>query len=1291
MESTLQKYRNRLVNLSSRNRALVLKKLHTKRAFDLTILNKLSVVNTEEIINFLLSRDKTSLKLLHSPYTQELTEDEMSELITLSKSLKNIRTEIDLVNKERGSYDLYIGYLFIEGKFLDKTFVKAPLLLFPIKISEVNSEWFLTNIEQNALINRTFVMAYQQYNGVKLSEFDLEIDTFDSDFLEILLDYLSNNGIKIKSDNFSAEIESFQEYKTKDIPDYKLGDLFLKNNLILGQFPVSANALNEDYIKLIESPPTDGLVHSLLNEDNEIIENEDFEKEDDKIQINEGELFLLTDVDYSQEKAIFASNINEQLVIYGPPGTGKSQVIVNLIADNLAKGKNILMVSQKRAALDVVYNRLSKFGLKDRIGFVHDYNLDWKEVFKKVINVLEAQTGLYSQDEHKELFNASLQIEEEIRKLDHIANLLHTRTDFGLSLFQMYSRSKNDLGYYIDNLSDNFEKYRKLTYSEVKNSSEKINGIIKYLRFDFESSEVKDRNDFSSFPEIEKERIQLKLENLEKCINTYFSERLNEENLTKYLIENFNLNKLDRAIVLLREEIDSIKNINKIINIDKYNKFSEIKAKYSIIKSKENWVFNHKSSNEDFENFVDFIEININELKDLSKIIDKDKFSNFNEIKDNYLIAKNKKWWSLSYWKSKSYLKNLFQENDFNIIFKLVESTIKFIEIKQKIENTLKISNLEYSGYTEKTLRILDNNLKEIKGLNESFIFIKSHFEEENLDKVFDLINETIKFNTSKDKIQNEFGLILEYTGNTEKILSICDNYYKEIKNILTIFEKISHLNLYFKEEMLQKFKFIISKGESIENKIKELKFEIDANFNDIKTFDKIKHELKEYEKDFIDFCKNKFSENTEELKKSEKSILNTFYLKHIEDLETLHFIILENIPKELTIRGFVKEKIKRKKEILPKYIIDKLNEKIETSKTYNRSGTEITYKNMRYEAGKQRNRMTLRKFITEFHDKGLFNIFPCWLVTPEVSSALFPLQQGLFDIVIFDEASQMFVENGIPALHRAKKVVIAGDDKQLQPNNLYQVKLEEDFETEEDDEYSDISALEAKSLLDLAKVKYKDATLTYHYRSLYQELINFSNYAFYNGRIEIIPNRINNPYFKSVERIKIEGKWVNRKNKEEAVVIGNLINKILVERENKETIGVITFNSTQKDCIVDLLEQESRLNSEFRELYQKEIDRKEGDEDVSLFIKNIENVQGDERDIIIFSIGYAPNEQGKILMNFGSLSQESGENRLNVAVSRAKRKIYVVTSIEPEDLNVDSLKNMGPKLFKNIFNMQEQ
>jgi len=323
----------------------------------------------------------------------------------------------------------------------------------------------------------------------------------------------------------------------------------------------------------------------------------------------------------------------------------------------------------------------------------------------------------------------------------------------------------------------------------------------------------------------------------------------------------------------------------------------------------------------------------------------------------------------------------------------------------------------------------------------------------------------------------------------------------------------------------------------------------------------------------------------------------------------------------------------------------------------------------------------SVRKFVNNFQLE-LFSNIKIWMMTPESVSEILPLNYGMFDLVIFDEASQMYVEKGIPTIYRAKKVVIAGDTKQLRPSSLGQGRIEIDEELLEEDEELEIS-MDAKSLLDLAKYKYKETILNYHYRAIYEELIAFSNYAFYDGKLIVSPNQ-SVPSKPPIEYIYVEeGIWENRQNKKEAEQVIKLIKKVLRTRKNNETIGVITFNAQQRNLIEDYLDQEIFKQGKYGQMIQKEYDRFEEGEDRSLFIKNIENVQGDERDVIIFSTGYAKNAEGRFLRQFGWLNIDGGQNRLNVAISRAKRKIYFIASMMPEAFDVDDLKGKGPKLLK--------
>ena len=159
----------------------------------------------------------------------------------------------------------------------------------------------------------------------------------------------------------------------------------------------------------------------------------------------------------------------------------------------------------------------------------------------------------------------------------------------------------------------------------------------------------------------------------------------------------------------------------------------------------------------------------------------------------------------------------------------------------------------------------------------------------------------------------------------------------------------------------------------------------------------------------------------------------------------------------------------------------------------------------------------------------------------------------------------------------------------------------------------------------------------------------------------------------------KVEGRWINQSNEVEAIEVVNVLKDLLINQPGK-TVGIITFNAKQQTKIQDLIDKKLNEDEEFNAVYNQMM-AKELDERV--FVKNIENVQGDERDIILFSIGYAKNEEGKVYNRFGMLNQKGGENRLNVAVTRAKEGIIVVSSIEPDELNVANTSQLGPKLLK--------
>jgi superfamily I DNA and/or RNA helicase len=300
--------------------------------------------------------------------------------------------------------------------------------------------------------------------------------------------------------------------------------------------------------------------------------------------------------------------------------------------------------------------------------------------------------------------------------------------------------------------------------------------------------------------------------------------------------------------------------------------------------------------------------------------------------------------------------------------------------------------------------------------------------------------------------------------------------------------------------------------------------------------------------------------------------------------------------------------------------------------------------------------------------------LIPCWLMTPDMVSAIMPLERAMFDLVIFDEASQCFSERGLPAIYRAKQLVIAGDDKQLQPFDLGRIRFVSDTEEEEDTD--EVVALEARSLLELSRQFLSGDMLRTHYRSRSLDLISFSNVQFYEGKLQTIPHfHTIQEQVRGVQWIKVPGVLKDSTNHIEAEKAIQVVLDLV--RAGETSLGIVSFNAAQQELITDLL----RLRAQ-----QEQITLPKG-----LFVKNIENVQGDERDIIVLSITYAKDDKGVFRRHFGDLSLAGGENKLNVAVTRARKQIYVISSISGGDINSESLANQGPKLLEAYLRYAEQ
>ncbi|MCP3163469.1 AAA domain-containing protein [Myxococcus qinghaiensis] len=298
-----------------------------------------------------------------------------------------------------------------------------------------------------------------------------------------------------------------------------------------------------------------------------------------------------------------------------------------------------------------------------------------------------------------------------------------------------------------------------------------------------------------------------------------------------------------------------------------------------------------------------------------------------------------------------------------------------------------------------------------------------------------------------------------------------------------------------------------------------------------------------------------------------------------------------------------------------------------------------------------------------------LFDARPVWMASPQTVAQIFP-RRPIFDVVIFDESSQCRLEEALPVLTRAKRVVIAGDPKQLPPTRFFEsaVVQSQDTEAETEQGLFEDQQSEVEDLLSAAlNLDIDQCYLDVHYRSQDADLIAFSNEHFYDRRLQAIPAHPSHvaPHA-PLRLLPVGGTYEKRVNLTEARAVGQLVKELLA-RPEPPSIGIACFNLSQRDAITDVLDELSAEDATFAARLATARTRRGAGSFEGLFVKNLENVQGDERDHLIISTTYGPDRQGRFYRRFGPLGSAGGGRRLNVLVTRARQQVHLVTSI-PRD-----------------------
>lgn len=1214
MHEVLKSYLKKLTNLSGNNRSLMLRKLSADQFLDLYALNFITdATGAFSIIEHLVAGRKKVL----CPVMDSRHED--TNLV--SRRLKKLQRVDKFIQEERGSKDLYVGWPFVKGKFSDGTSARCPVLFFPVSLEIQKDQWLLVpRVEEGVTFNKSFFLAYSHYNGINLTDdfLDRTFEDFDDDstvFRTSLYQLLKESPVEINfnRENFEDALHSFREYNKPEFEEeHANGELKMFPEAVLGIFPQAGSQLVPDYLKLIE----DNTAHDI---DDFFAERTLIEPEDQPGQrkfsfldtVDEEKMITPFKMDAHQENALKAITKGNSLVVQGPPGTGKSQLICNLVSDHIALGKKVLVVCQKRAALDVVYGRMHEIDMTDFVGLVHDFRNDRKEIYKKIARQVHRideykmrNNGLDSIQLERKFLQTSRRIDQVTTELEEFKFALFDESECGLSVKELYLTSD------IQAPAVNFkQEYTWFHFDKIHEFSGKLRDYTEYsLRLSAPGYPWKDRRSFTNYGVTEERAVLDALDDI-PAYQKEIGDRIEEQIGERLSLEDgeFFLSRRDFIIEML----------GILKNEQAYRLFQHMVA-YPDSDTSVLWLANmervlmecYKGAGPEMSlpsdmlgKFQETLQRNMDARRSILKLIQWKLFS-----------------------KDKSFMRRVLLDNH------LKQNREGLNLMVEKIDNRL---NLEHN-ITK--LRNIDW-ITEIPGRYE-----KIHFQ--NWFYIMKLAVKAKLIFTSLRNFKELFNVqklsFIEFRNKLELI-------YQLIKGIP---DRKTQWLVYLTEGQIAK---VIDNAGIID----EMKKTLRKDFESLCEFDKLRQDMLTHEQKSVDKVMDELPDATPE--KVEALFQNSLRLAWIEHIET-KYPVLRTVSSSKFMKMVVELQncVREKMQISNEMLLLRARERTYEHAEYNRLNNMVTYRDLLHQVTKKKRIWPLRKLIAEHYEE-LFDLVPCWMASPESVSAIFPMQT-MFDLVIFDEASQCFVERGIPAMYRGRQLLIAGDDKQLRPSDLYQVRFDDEAE-------KDVPALELDSLLELAQQHLMSVQLKGHYRSKSLDLIDFSNRHFYEGNLRLLPDYdVVNKAEPAISYIKVNGTWENNINKVEAKKVVALLMDILEKEPGKE-VGVVTFNAKQQQHILDVLDEKVLDSGQAIPGHW--------------FVKNIENVQGDEKDIIIFSTAYAPDPKGKMIMQFGSLNAENGENRLNVAITRAREKIMIVSSIKPQELKVEDAKNEGPKLLK--------
>lgn len=917
--------------------------------------------------------------------------------------------------------------------------------------------------------------------------------------------------------------------------------------------------------------------------------------------------------DASQLYAIEAAAKGESFVLHGPPGTGKSQTITAMIANALAQKKTVLFVTEKMAALSVVEERLNKIGIGSFCLELHSNKSKKKDVLSQLNQAVEASRKQTPEEYNREL----AEIARLRTDLDSYAEALHKTRRSGLSVFEMVSE-----------------------YEKDRQAPELIH---------FDAAFTKD---------IRPEDLAAQKEMIQRLAAAATATEGIPEHPLKFIGSSHYSQSLKTR---LSEEVGNFRNdINNL----------ESSANVFLTASGLDDALSEETMRK-----LDEIYLALGQCKGLTILLSKKEdiylaLDQIQKVAEHVVASQKIKSMVLEKWDEGILVVDV---TDLKSRWEQAES--EWFIPKMINENQIWKQVCSYSKPGNK------GDIPEI--INVVLAYQNEKHEIQNLNNLLGPAG-TEFFESNNNNFEVSCSVARDIANGCRKLLEITGSEQMRIKHGADARCVIAGEKFHRAYNSVQKTKNILYSDLLIDDtnvradgwlaKQKDICDSISCNADILREWMAYRTCAEEAEK-----CGLLCAVNALETGVSPEVLLPA-YRKAV--YRSLIEYTVDNDEILNSFSGAVFDEKIRQFNSLDKDLIN-LNRKeiycriVSNIPDFNRITANSSEVSTLKRAIKSNSHgLSIRQLFRQIPNL-LPKLCPCMLMSPISAAQYLDPEREPFDLVIFDEASQLPTYKAVGAIARGKDAVIVGDPKQMPPTSFFM----SNYEDEDDDAEEDLESI----LDDCLAINMPETHLLWHYRSRHESLIAFSNREFYDNALYTFPSF--NDLDSKIKFVHIDGffeRGGNRQNiKEAESIVKELTRRAHSEADSSNSVGVVTFNISQTNLIDDLVTDVCKSDP----IFEKWINRPEE----ALFIKNLENVQGDERDVILFSICYGPDRSGKVSVNFGPLNKEGGGRRLNVAVSRARCEMIVFSSMTSDQIDLSKTKSNGVAALKAFLKYAEK